>query len=86
MRNLWRLLAFDILAPLAAIAALLAIGVVLDWPLWWVSACSQPGGNPGAETDGWSASLTRAALPSLRDWHQCGKSRGARECSPIFCP
>ncbi len=40
MRNLWRLLAFDILAPLAAVAALLAIGVVLDWPLWWVSACS----------------------------------------------
>ncbi|MGO8853907.1 hypothetical protein [Mycobacterium sp.] len=40
MRNLWRLLAFDIVAPLAAIAALLAIGVVLDWPLWWVSACS----------------------------------------------
>ena len=40
MRNLWRLLAFDILAPLAAIAALLVIGVVLDWPLWWVSACS----------------------------------------------
>ena len=40
MRNLWRLLAFDILAPLAAIAALLMIGFVLDWPLWWVSACS----------------------------------------------
>ena len=40
MRNLWRLLAFDIMAPLSAIAALLAIGVVLDWPLWWVSACS----------------------------------------------
>ena len=40
MRNLWRLLAFDIVAPLAAIAALLVIGVVLDWPLWWVSACS----------------------------------------------
>ncbi len=40
MRNLWRLLAFDIVAPLAAIAALLAIGVVLDWPPWWVSACS----------------------------------------------
>jgi hypothetical protein len=34
------LVAFDIAAPLAAIAALLAIGVVLDWPLWWVSACS----------------------------------------------
>ena len=40
MRNIWRLVAFDIAAPLAAIAALLAIGVVLDWPLWWVSACS----------------------------------------------
>jgi hypothetical protein len=40
MRNLWRLLAFDIVAPLAAIGALLMIGVVLGWPLWWVSACS----------------------------------------------
>jgi hypothetical protein len=40
MRNGWRLLAFDIVAPLAAILALLAIGVVLAWPLWWVSACS----------------------------------------------
>jgi hypothetical protein len=40
MRNLWRLLAFDILAPLAAIGALLMIGVILDWPLWWVSVCS----------------------------------------------
>ncbi|GAB7143066.1 hypothetical protein [Mycobacterium riyadhense] len=40
MRNAWRLVAFDIMAPLAAIAALLAIGVVLGWPLWWVSTCS----------------------------------------------
>jgi hypothetical protein len=40
MRNAWRVFAFDIAAPLAAIAALLAIGVVLAWPLWWVSACS----------------------------------------------
>ena len=40
MRNRWRLLAFDILAPLAAVVALLAIGVVLAWPLWWVSVCS----------------------------------------------
>ncbi|GAA4532272.1 hypothetical protein [Mycobacterium paraffinicum] len=40
MRNLWRLLAFDILAPVAAIAGLLAIGLILGWPLWWVSACS----------------------------------------------
>jgi hypothetical protein len=40
MRNLWRLLAFDIMAPLAAIAALLMIGFVVAWPLWWVSACT----------------------------------------------
>lgn len=40
MRNLWRLLAFDILAPLATIGALLMIGLILGWPLWWVSACS----------------------------------------------
>jgi hypothetical protein len=40
MRNIWRLLAFDIAAPLAAVAALWTIGVVLGWPLWWVSACS----------------------------------------------
>ena len=40
MRNVWRLFAFDILAPLAAIAALLAIGLVLGWPLWWVSGCT----------------------------------------------
>jgi hypothetical protein len=40
MRNAWRVLAFDVAAPLAAIAGLLAIGVVLGWPRWWVSACS----------------------------------------------
>jgi hypothetical protein len=40
MRNAWRVLAFDIAAPLAAICALLAIGVVLGWPRWWVSTCS----------------------------------------------
>ena len=40
MRNAWRVFAFDIAAPLAAICALLAIGVVLAWPRWWVAACS----------------------------------------------
>jgi hypothetical protein len=40
MRNIWRVLAFDVAAPLAAIAGLLAIGIVLRWPLSWVSACS----------------------------------------------
>ncbi|MGH3635063.1 hypothetical protein [Mycobacterium sp.] len=39
MRNAWRLLAFDVGAPLAAIAALLMIGVMLGWPLWWVALC-----------------------------------------------
>jgi hypothetical protein len=33
-------LAFDVVAPLAAIAALLYIGIALAWPLWWVSVCS----------------------------------------------
>jgi hypothetical protein len=40
MRNAWRVLAFDVAAPLGAIAALLVIGIVLGWPSWWVSACS----------------------------------------------
>ena len=40
MRNAWRVVAFDVAAPLAAICALLVIGVVLGWPRWWVSACS----------------------------------------------
>jgi len=37
---MWRVLAFDVAAPLAAIAALLTIGIVLSWPLWWVSVSS----------------------------------------------
>lgn len=40
MRNRLRVLAIDVAAPLAAIAGLLTIGVMLNWPLWWVSACS----------------------------------------------
>lgn len=40
MRNLARVLAFDVAAPLAAVGALLMIGVMLGWPLWWVSVCS----------------------------------------------
>lgn len=40
VRNLWRMLAFDIAAPLAAIAGLLMVGLVLNWPLWWVSLAS----------------------------------------------
>jgi hypothetical protein len=40
MRNLARVLAFDVVAPLAALAALLIVGVMLGWPVWWVSVCS----------------------------------------------
>lgn len=40
MRNLARVLAFDVATPLGAIAGLLAIGTVLGWPSWWVSVCS----------------------------------------------
>lgn len=40
MRNAWRIAAFDVAAPLAAVAALVYIGVALAWPLWWVSVCS----------------------------------------------
>jgi len=40
MRNAWRILAFDVMPPLAAIAALAYIGIALAWPLWWVSVFS----------------------------------------------
>lgn len=40
MRNLARVLAFDVAVPIAIIAGLLTIGVMLGWPLWWVSVCS----------------------------------------------
>lgn len=40
MRNRLRVGAFDVLAPAAAIAALVFLGIVLAWPLWWVSVCS----------------------------------------------
>lgn len=39
-RTLWRVLAIDIAAPLATIAGVLLVGLMLDWPLWWVSVCS----------------------------------------------
>jgi hypothetical protein len=40
VRNRLRVLAFDIVAPLAAIAALIYIGIAMAWPLWWVSLAS----------------------------------------------
>lgn len=40
MRNAWRVFAFDVAAPVVGIAALLAIGYVLDWRVWWVAICA----------------------------------------------
>jgi hypothetical protein len=40
MRNRWRVLSFDVLAPIATVAALVYIGIAMAWPLWWVSVCS----------------------------------------------
>ena len=40
MRNRLRVLAFDIAAPLVGFAALVFIGMAMDWPLWWVSLAS----------------------------------------------
>jgi hypothetical protein len=40
MSNRLRVLVFDILAPVAAIVALIYVGAALAWPLWWVSVCS----------------------------------------------
>lgn len=39
-RNYAGVLIFDIIAPLGTVAGLLVVGVVLGWPVWWVSACS----------------------------------------------
>ncbi len=39
-QSLWRVLAVDIVAPLAAVAGLVLVGLTLDWPLWYVSLCS----------------------------------------------
>jgi hypothetical protein len=40
MRNAFRLAAFDIVAPLAAVTGLAGIGAVLAWPRWWVAVAT----------------------------------------------
>ena len=40
MRNRFRVVVFDLLAPTVVVAALVFIGLALRWPLWWVSVCS----------------------------------------------
>jgi hypothetical protein len=37
MRNLWRVVVFDILVPLAILGCLAYVGFVLAWPLWWAA-------------------------------------------------
>ncbi len=39
-QSLWRMVAVDIAAPLAAVGGLLLVGLTLDWPVWYVSLCS----------------------------------------------
>jgi hypothetical protein len=40
MRNVWRILAFDIVFPLGDAAAFAMIGVILGWPQWWLWLCA----------------------------------------------
>ena len=40
IKKYWRIAAFDVAAPLAAIGGLLLIGQIFDWALWTVSLCS----------------------------------------------
>ena len=40
MRNMWRVAAFDVLAPLAMLAGLAYVGFVLAWPLWWAAVAA----------------------------------------------
>ncbi|MGB8403411.1 MAG: hypothetical protein WCE30_04940 [Mycobacterium sp.] len=40
MRNLWRVVAFDFLVPLLIVGALVYIGFVLDWPMWWAAVAA----------------------------------------------
>jgi hypothetical protein len=40
MSNPLRVVLFDVLAPVAALVALIYVGMALAWPLWWVSVCS----------------------------------------------
>jgi hypothetical protein len=40
MTNPLRVVLFDVLAPVAALVALIYVGMALAWPLWWVSVCS----------------------------------------------
>ena len=69
MRNAWRVLAFDIAAPLAGIAALLAIGYVLTWPAWWVSLCSV---LVLLIVEGVAVNIWLLRRDSVRDWPEQG--------------
>ena len=52
MRNAWRVLVFDILAPLAVLASLVYIGLALERPL-------QPAAGPAPDRSGKPAGRRR---------------------------
>lgn len=39
-RNMLRVIFFDLLAPLASVLAIVELGVILRWPIWWVVVCT----------------------------------------------
>jgi len=39
-RNMLRVILFDLLAPLVTALAIVALGVILRWPVWWVVVCT----------------------------------------------
>lgn len=40
MRNIARVLLFDVVVPITALGALFMIGLFLGWPLWWVAVAA----------------------------------------------
>ena len=76
MRNRWRVLAFDILAPTAAVAALMFIGIALAWSLWWVSVCSMLSLSVPSFKRGMFSPPLRSIVSGLSAGHQsCGWPR-----------
>ncbi|MUM19124.1 hypothetical protein FZI91_07435 [Mycobacterium sp. CBMA271] len=39
-RNVVRVILFDVLAPLVTVLGIVALGVILGWPTWWVVVCT----------------------------------------------
>lgn len=39
-RNMLRVILFDLLAPVVTVLAIVELGVILRWPVWWVVVCT----------------------------------------------